>query len=344
MSQRSFTFGSIWAAVFALGWLPGCMLEKQDDGEEYREALPLRAAVVVAGPETDGAAGRDSTAASIDSSRGTLADEPFAGGPYAKWYGFTRVVRGGVNLVTGAVLASAWAIVRTEPSSIQDGEAIWGPYTDALEPVTYRFRVTRIADAEYDYALEGRPKTSRSDGDYRTVLIGHGYGKRHSDHGEGDFTIDLSQARELDPFAHQNDSGTVHIVHHLPHDFGQGGGALPRSILAEVTPDPALNPESFTVTSSANLDGTGSLQVDAHADVDDSKSTQLEDIAIDSRWRADGAGRADIAIAGGDIPEGTGVVSAVECWGADFMRSYYADSLGIEPVEGEASACVYEAP
>jgi hypothetical protein len=344
MSQRSFTFGSVVVAILAACSLPGCMLEKQDDGEEYREAIPLREAVVVAGPETDPGPGRDTSTASIGSSRGTLASEPFAAGPYAKWYGFTRVVRGGVNLVTWAVLGSVWAIVHTEPSSVQDGEAIWGPYTDALEPVTYRFRVTRVAEAEYDYALEGRPKASRSDGDYRTVLAGHGYGKRHSDHGEGDFTIDLDVARELDRFAHQNDSGTVHIVHHLPHDAGQGGGALPRSILAEVTPDPAINPESFTVTSNAEVDGTGSLHVDANADVDDSKTTQLEDIVIDSRWRAEGAGRADIAIAGGDIPAEPGVVTAVECWGADFMRSYYADSLGIEPSEGEISACVYDAP
>jgi hypothetical protein len=31
------------------------MLDKQDDGAEYREAVPLREAVVVAGPETDAA-------------------------------------------------------------------------------------------------------------------------------------------------------------------------------------------------------------------------------------------------------------------------------------------------
>jgi hypothetical protein len=80
--------------------------------------------------------------------------------------------------------------------------------------------------------------------------------------------------------------------------------------------------------------------------VDDTKLTQLEDIGIDSRWRADGAGRADIVIAGGDVPAdpGPGMVSAVECWGSDFMRSYYSDSINFEPSEGQASACVYEAP
>lgn len=341
MSQRSFTVQVLSVGLLTVGLAPGCMLEKQDDGQEFREAVPARQAVMVAGPEGDGT---DAPGTSAESTRSTQGTTPFGAGPYAKWYGFTRVVRGGVNLVTAAVLGSAWAIVHTEPSSVKDGEATWGPYTDALEPVTYRFRVTRLAQAEYDYVLEGRPKASSSDDDYLTVLHGHGYGKRHEQHGEGDFTIDLSAARELDPFAHQNDSGTVHVVHHLPHDIGSGGGALPRSIVAEVTPDPLLNPESFTVTSDANLDGTGALQVVARADVDDSKTTLLEDIAIDSRWSAEGAGRADIVIVGGDIPADPGSVSAVECWGSDFKRSYYTDSVGIEPNEGSAAACVYDAP
>lgn len=342
MSQRSFTVLA-GAGALVLAGLPGCMLEKQDDGDEYREAVPLREAMVVAGPET--AAG-DTSTASVAERRGSLQAGPAARARYARWYGFTRAVTTGVNVVSGVVLASVWAIVHTEPSAIENGEAIWGPYTEALKPVTYRFRVTRVADASYDYVLEGRPKSSTSDSDYRAVLTGHGYGKRHEQHGEGEFSIDLDTARELDPFEHEDDSGSVRIVHHLPHDLTSGGDALPRTIVAEVKPNPAVNPESFTVTSEAAEDGTGTLHVDAEGDVDDEDVTKskLEDIVVDSRWRADGAGRADIAIAGGDVPADLGVVTAVECWGADFARSYYSDSVGIEASEGEASACVYDAP
>ena len=339
MSQRSFT---VLAAAVWMG-LPGCRLEKEDDGDEYREAVPLREAMVVAGPD---AAGSDTSTASIAERRGALQAGPAARAQYARWYGFTRAVTGGVNVVTGGVLGSVWAIVHTQPTTIENGEAVWGPHTEALKPVTYRFRVTRVADASYDYVLEGRPKSSSSDGDYRPVLTGHGYGKRHEQHGAGEFSIDLDAARELDPFEHEDDSGTVRIVHHLPHDITSGGDALPRTIVAEVTPNPAVNPESFTVTSTASEDGTGTLHLAAEADVDDADETRnaLEDILVDSRWRVDGAGRADIAIAGGDIPADPGVVTAVECWGADFTRSYYSDSVGIEPSEGEASACVYDAP
>jgi hypothetical protein len=348
MLQPSFTSRAFVATrslfvLFAACALPGCMLENRDDGEEYREALPQREAVLVAGPETDSELG-STTQALQGTSQAQAEGRPLARREYAKWYGFTRVVRGSVNLVTAAVLGSAWAIVHTEPTSIENGEAVWGPYTDALEPVTYRFRVARVAEGEYDYVLEGRPKTSTSDADYLAVLAGHGYGKRHAEHGEGEFTIDLDAARTLDPFAHEGDSGTVRIEHHLPADIARRGDALPRTIVAEVEPDPAVNPESFRVESVANEDGTGSLHVDAVSDVDDSKATQREDIVIDSRWRADGAGRADIAIAGGDIPADPGTVTAVECWGADFLRSYYLDSVNFAPTEGDASACVYEAP
>lgn len=344
MTHRWFTARALSASVLlGAGCLStACTLEKQDDAAEFREAVPLREAVVVAGPETDGrGAGTDT--ASVGSTRHALATRPLGRSEYAKWYGFTRAVRGGVNLVTASVLGSVWVLVHTEPTSVEDGQATWGPYTDALEPVTYRFRVTRVAQATYDYVLEGRPKASTSDADYRTVLSGHGFGKQHEKHGEGDFSIDLNVAHDLDPLAHEDDSGTVRIVHHLQHDIDQGN-ALPRAIEAEVTPDPSVNRESFDVQSVANEDGTGTLRVDARSDVDDSKATQLEDVTVQSQWRTDGAGRADISITGGDIPADPGMVTAVECWGADFVRSYYTDSIQFQPTEGEASACVYDAP
>lgn len=343
LSARTITAISCWLGSAAL--LPGCMLEKQDDGEEFREAVPQREAIVVAGPETDADAQSATQSTSLSGALGrhTQASRPLGRADYAKWYGFTRAVRGGVNAVTAWVLGSVWAIVHLPPTSVKDGEAIWGPYTDALDPVTYRFRITRVAEAEYDYVLEGRPKASTSDADFRVVLKGHGFGKQHDEHGEGEFTIDLSTARELDPFGRDKDSGTVRIVHRLPRDL-ESAAALPRTIRAEVTPDPEVDRESYTVDSVANEDGTGTLDVVAKSDVDESKATALEDVTVSSRWRKDGAGRADITISGGDIPADPGVVTAVECWGADFARSFYTDTVSFEEAVGEASACVYGAP
>jgi hypothetical protein len=259
----------------------------------------------------------------------------------AKWYAFTRGVRDGVNVVTRDVLASVWLIVHSAPSDASEDHAEWGPYTDALDPASYRFRVERVAPGEYDYTLEGRPKASSSDADYRAVLQGRGYGRLDPRHGDGSFTIDLDAARALDPLRHQDDSGTVTITHDLPATIDRNLGALPRTISADVNPEG----ESWLhVRSQANADSTGALDVDAHADTDDSKATLLEDISVQSRWNANGAGRADISVAGGDLPATVPLVSATECWGTDFSRIYYSDSVTFEPTFGDATSCVYAEP
>jgi len=329
---RSWLVGALVLAVSS-----GCALQKKDDVDAFRDAVPKAEAVSVSGPE-GAASGSTSTASTVPGPR-TLATTPT--GPYAKWYQFTRDMRDGVNHVTGGVLGTIWILIHTEPTSAQKDNATWGPYSDALDPVTYRFRITRTATDEYDYVFEGRPKASTDDADFRALLTGHGYGTPHPMHGQGTFTVNLDVAKSLDPASHPTDSGTVTIVHHFPHDFSENLSALPRTITATVTP---AGEAHFSVESVANLDGTGSIHVDAHADIDDSKLTKLEDVVIDSRWRATGAGRSDISISGGDLPASTPLVNAVECWGTDFVRDYYSDSVNFSPSEGLASACAYGDP
>jgi hypothetical protein len=332
------TFSHIALATLAFA-APACTLEKADDVSEYREALPLAKSVAVAGPGTD--AGGSRTSSTSGDGSAWLADGEAANGNLAKWYAFTRGVRDGVNVVTRDVLAGVWLIVHSEPSSVGADHAEWGPYSDALDPVSYRFRVERVAAGEYAYSLEGRPKASSSDADYRAVLSGTGYGRLDERHGDGTFTIDLEVARALDPLKHRAESGTVTIRHDLPANIARSLGALPRIISADITPTGGA---WLHVESRANSDLTGSLDVDAHADTDDSKATSLEDVTVQSRWLSSGAGRADITVAGGDLPANIPVVSASECWGSDFARVYYADSVSLEPESGEAAACAFDEP
>ena len=325
-----FTFSGCWLSLIVLS---GCTLDKQDDGADgFREAVPQRESVALAGPDTASA----QHAAAEQPSRRLSSTAPIL--PDAKWYGFTREMRQGVNQVTADVLGGVWASLHVPPTTISEDAASWGPYTDELEPVTYRFRILRIALDEYDYALDGRPKASSEDTAFRAVLTGHGYGRPHALHGQGHFRIDLDVAKSLDPFAHADDSGSVEVSYELPHDFLDSPNLLPRSIVAKV--DPAGEAE-YTVESLALIDHTGSIRVDAHVDTDDSKRTKLEDAIIDSRWNRAGAGRADIQLAGGDFPSTVPMFDAVECWGADFLQSYYSDSVGFVATVGEESACVY---
>jgi hypothetical protein len=325
-------YASPLAFVLAATALSACSAQKQETNE-FEEALPEQGSVNVDGP--DGARADSSTAAGM---RGTLAD----GGTSdpAFWYSFTRDVRDGVNAVTAVVLVSVWVVVHTEPSELDDDHAVFGPYEgDALDPARYRLTVLRIGDHHFRYVLDGQEK---SGGDYLTVLDGDGYSRASEHHGDGQFVLNLTNAKTLDPSRHANDSGTVTIVHDLPPDVGLRPDALPRTITATVTPE---GEASLSIASFAREDHTGEIDLSAHVDIDPSHMTALEDVTVTSRWQATGAGRADINISGGDLPQaGFDQVTAVECWGTDFSRVYYTDSAGLQPTAGSPSECVYGAP
>jgi hypothetical protein len=334
------TLGALGLAIALCA--SGCVLEpEKKDAGRFREAIPQTEAVELSGPET--AQGSSNTQSYAGLSSAQASDESWANGPWAYWYGFTRSVRQGVNQVTASVLGGVWIIVHTQPTRVSDTEAVWGPWTDALEPATYRFRIEEVARDEYDYTLEGRPKTSDREADYRAVLKGKGWAKGHPKHGDGFFMIDLDVARELDPFnVDADETGMIEITHDLPPDITDNLFSNPKTVTAKVTP--SKSESWFEVTTTSKEDGTGTLVVGALADADDSNATQLETIGIASQWTAQGAGRADITISGGDVPADPGTVSAVECWDTTFARVYYGDSINYEPTDGELSACAFSAP
>jgi len=323
---------SVLAFVLAATALSGCAAQKNDEPSEFQEALPVQSSVSIDGPDgvrTDMGA----QSATLGAMAGGAATDP------AFWYTFTRDVRDGVNVVTAVVLVSVWAIVHTEPSELDEDHAVWGPYDgDALDPARYRLIVDRIGEHHFHYVLEGQKK---SGGEYLSVLDGDGYSRASDSHGDGQFVLDLENAKLLDPSRHADDSGKVTIVHELPADVGRRRDALPRTITATVAPE---GEASLTITSRAHEDHTGELEVTAHADIDDSHATLLEDVSVVSRWRSTGAGRADVGISGGDLPAaGLSAVTAVECWGPDFARVFYSDSASTQPTEGSAAECAYDA-
>jgi hypothetical protein len=307
----------------------GC--ETSGDDEEVisiRQALPNKEALQLQGPE----------AASAQPVVSQAAPAPLDA-PYAKFYTFTRGVRDGVNAVTAGVLGTVWFIVHTKPTSVDHGQAVWGPYTDSLEPASWRFRVSRVSGNEYEYVLEGRPKESSSEQDYRTVLSGNGFSNNDPKHGDGQFAVDLDTARSLDPVKHQNDSGVITVVHDLPRSVTEEMAPLPRTI--QVTLAPSTSAAHLEIVSIAREDRTGTLIVDGIADVDESKTTALEDVTVASQWDAAGAGRSDVTLSGGDVPTALDPLTLVECWDTHFKQSYYKDSANAEPTVGEIGGCAF---
>jgi hypothetical protein len=100
------------------------------------------------------------------------------------------------------------------------------------------------------------------------------------------------------------------------------------------------SPAAFDYRYAEVADGAGELQFTLRADID-RRTGALEAAAIDSRWLASGAGRADAQYSGGDL--GALQVSALECWDTAFRRVHYADSSGWQPAEGDPAACALPA-
>lgn len=329
LSRRSSGLGvgrKLLGAAFAgalVSGAAGCGLEEPDP-QRFIDVIPQGSEVAVAGPDSASASSNTQTF-NGPSSHAQGSDSPQ--GPWAESYALTRRVRDGVNHLTADILGSVWWLVtEVPPTDVSQDEATWGPYEDALKPSVMRFRVKALGGEVYEYALEGRPK-AQPDAAYLTVMTGIGYGRAHPEHRDGQFRIDLDTARVLDPFEHQDDgTGVVFVQHWLAGDA--------RRIIADH--HESADAKFWTAESIALPDGTGTLNIDALDDMEDSASPALETITLDSRWRADGSGRADYSFVGGDVAE---KVNATECWDPSFYATYFEAGTYSE---GDERSCAFE--
>lgn len=298
-----------------------CVAEP-DDASKYREPLPAQGSVALALPRSGG------------SSTGTRTrDIGSTGSPSvtssAEYYAFSRTLTDAIDGNTAAILGAIWAVAQTPPTKIESNKATWGPgQGTALDPVVWRLVVTEVATGEYDYVLEGRPKASSSDTDFRAVLDGRGYGASHALHDSGSFMAHNETFRALDA-TRAKDRGTTKVI----YDVRQ----FPKSIGVEVRPNDGTGEWDAKVEHLAH--GAGVLSVGAHADIEDDtrKDGKLETVKLKSQWTTTGAGRADIALSGGSLPIAS--VGIVECWDTSFARAFYKDTVTYRPTVGVEAAC-----
>src|SRR5512140_3719653 len=196
-----------WMGLVALGVAMGahaCTI-KADDSERFRDPIPQSSDVGMGVPGSTTGAPTKAQAKSLH-----LSNTP-GGTSYAEYYQVTRDITDSVDYGTAWVISLVWTIVHTPATTIEPHKAVWGPGEgDALSPVVWRFTVNEVGDKEYDYVLEGRPKGSTSEADFKAVLSGHGYGKSRAEHREGFFTLDFDASAKLDP-ARNHDSGNVKV-------------------------------------------------------------------------------------------------------------------------------------
>lgn len=248
-------------------------------------------------------------------------------GDVASWYLATRDVTRLFNGGTAWVLIVIHTIVQFPVTSINGDTYTWGPWSGALDPAEYKLDVRDVGDGTYAYQLSGRNKTTPG-ADFEVIIDGTADPRPGELRGNGRFLVDLEASKRVNPIdTDPNDRGQIDVAYDLAARHLELGimstDALGQPVLAEYAYNRAL-------------DGGGDMVFDIEGNAG---GTALnEHITLRSRWQADGAGRADARLAGGDLADGA---TAAECWDTTFRRVYYADSVDFAPTEGDVSACAF---
>jgi hypothetical protein len=254
-------------------------------------------------------------------------------GDLAEYYVVTRRTTRDLNGVTAWVLLLVHTIVQQPPTSVEGNVSTWGPGSGALDPADYRLVVTDREDGTYDWRLDGKSKTA-ADAEFLTVISGNAAPSDPIGRGHGEFAIDFDNAEAVNPIDNDVEGGVASFT----YDLGRVDDRVVQVTIHGEGVDTDERPATFDYLYDELADGSGDFEFAVRADLD-GETAALEDAAIRSRWQADGAGRGDATLSGGDL--GELVVNVSECWDDRFARVYYADSLDIAPSEGEAADCAF---
>lgn len=310
------------AWIASLGLLMGCgmppELTEQTDpvssDKEYKEAVPATVSLEMRVPQQP--------SNSTPTSKKT-----------AEFYLTTYKTSKSINSGVRHHLDLIENLVSRRPSGRFANKRIWGPHTPALAPFTYRFIVERKGLGRYSYLLQAKRKGA-ADSTYVNVFAGHIQRGLLPNRGAGEIMVDFDKARQLDPAV--KETGQVHVK----FDTRNNQVKLKAAFKGATSDNGEVTDAVYEY--SLNAKGQGEMKFARKIDIDKGKAgrTAQEIGAIHSRWNATGAGRANVAFAGGDL--GKNKVLMTECWDSLFYRTYYADNVKFKPQEGSASTCVYK--
>lgn len=301
-------------AVLALA---GCGVDQADS---FRQAVPKSSTVAIEVPAAKGAPLSGSTATRTD---GLLGDP-------SQFYAFTRGVTVTVNGGVGLVLNLVQRIVEHPATSTTPHTAVWGPYTDALSPNTYRFTATRNAPNDFSYVLEAKGKNDPDSG-YKTVLSG-AHVSTGQDLGNGSFLIDWDLAATLPE--HGREVGTAQVV------YARNSAADDVQVdvdFTNVMDDATGRLMNAAYRYTRHPGNGGSFDFTFNKDVTGGPATEA--MQVRSRWQQTGAGRSDVKASGGDL--GTTAATANECWDSNFTSRFLAVSWDANAGWGQAADCAF---
>jgi hypothetical protein len=253
-------------------------------------------------------------------------------GGYAPWYVATRTVTESVNGVIRFVLGSvSWVVTTQRPTWVDDEHtrAMWGPYQDSgLDPVSTGIWVERQADGGFHWAVFQVPNGGTLEDDAVAIVAGEVDAGSTRSEASGTFAVDFDAAADLDPAVGTVGGFGVEYAYDAEgvaalvgmQSYGQRNGELH---------DAAYSYEE-------DYTGAGTMDLAWLEDVNGGGTDEV--ITLRSRWQADGQGRGDAEVLGGDLAVD---VTANNCWGADFETVYWTDTIGMYDEEGAESSCAF---
>ncbi len=256
-----------------------------------------------------------------------------ADGEWSEYYLFTAKVTDDVNGLIGFTLVLVDTITKLEPAQVDEEEqsAVWGPYSDALDPVETLLWVDYDAEADtYAWAFQQKPKGSEDDA-YVTVVAGVvDEGATHEVH-SGRFAIDFTTMQELDP------NVGLSGVFYSDYDVQEAGVVATAAF--EAVDDRDEETVDALYAYDQTFSGEGAMDLAWLADA--TGNGQEETHIVRSRWTNRGEGRSDAYLTGGQLGEIAGTVS--ECWDGRFNAVYRIEQfLGQTDEEGDLGACAWD--
>ncbi|KFE67110.1 hypothetical protein [Hyalangium minutum] len=305
----------------------GCGNTQED---EFRDGLPSKEMVTVKEPGT-------SAGQKLEAEGGAVF--AFDKGQTSDFYKLTRGATVSVNLGTAFVLNLIEEVTKHTPTSIEGDVAVWGPYTDALSPNTFKVTVTKTAENAYSYKVEGKAKTA-ADTEFKTIISGSHtiatdeLGNRLRNYGSGNIQLDWDAAQTLPE--HGDELGTAAIRYSRPDAKAQATVEADfRNVEDDERPGTRVNAD-YRYKETPGAGGEFEFGLDKNFDTEPARS-KIEHLTIKSRWAQTGAGRADVKISGGDYLIASATAS--ECWDANFASQFLIASWVTAPVYGDVSAC-----
>ncbi len=311
------------AALFAAACGSSVMQPTGPMDQRTRDALPAASTVAVSPPGGASDAGTVNPDSAAGGSSVLLADTVALG--------FS--VNGGVAWTLGLLQA----VVALPATSCDASSCTWGPTAINTDPVSWQLAVSFGSDG-YDYILSGMARTG-GDGQFHTVVSGTAVPSGSPHRGSGNFTVDLDQANALNP--KNFTQGKLQVSY---SNVMAGWAMVDATFLG--TPDTTHAGESDNAIYQYVEDGQGGGSLQAAA----RNLTSNDVLAIDSRWVASGAGRADVSLSINDGLGSSFSATESECWAgaasanpAPFHVVYFSssDAANLGPDSGDAGSCAF---